>query len=168
MSTDSRAVTTGDVLASIDDRRSDYVLIGLGVVLLILAVGAGREEVYLLTVLFGIPGLGLTILPLRRGRRLVLTAEQMYLVSRSSTFASEHMQWSIPIAELGTVRHWQETRNSKGSSSTFNVHVIQVRDVSGHGYRMTQQLLSGRQLRAMQDALASLGKTLEMLERAPD
>jgi hypothetical protein len=156
-----------EVLATVDTRGSSLVLAAVGVCFMCLGAGAAYEGVYLFTVVFGLPGFLLALLTAGAVRRLVLTARDISLHAKTSTFARDTQLWSIPLTELGKVRSWTEQRKPSGNSNYHTVRIISVLDRKGSGYRMTAQLISGKQLAALQRALESRGFQLELLERPP-
>lgn len=152
----------GEVLATIHDRRVRLLIGCAGLTLVLLAGGATVEGVYLLTAVFGIPGLVLAAFALGHGSRLVLTTEGIFRLARPRMFGPEVVLASIPLAELATVRHWTENRKSSGSNSHTTFHIIQVRDAKGKGFRVTEQLMPKSQLESMRHALESRGIALEL------
>lgn len=166
--TRARDVLRGDLRAVVDDRLVRRVLAGLGLAGLVAAGVAGYERLWLVVVLVGLPSLGILVLGVGRGRRLVLTTEGIYQLARTRVFGPECAQVSVPITRIQVVRYWTEQRRSRGSQARTTFHILQVIDDTGQGFRFTEQLMPRDQVAALRRGLEVLAIRFEARKPAAD
>lgn len=154
----ARNIVRGEELACVTNTVANLVLLMFGVSVL----GGG---VALVVFGHGVIGtlVGIASVPLiwmSGGReRLLLTSEGIYRLFRERYFGGEVVLSSLPIGALDGVSYAVEIRSDQGSS--YNVHVLQIRDHEGSGFRFEAQALLTSQIQQLADALVARGIKFE-------
>ena len=102
----------GEIVAAVDDRRMRFVVVAASSALVATLWIFAREssEGTVVAAIVSAAAAFLVALFLGYGWRLQLTTEGVYYSKRTRLFGPYVVLTSSPISQLGTVRHWRESR----------------------------------------------------------